>query len=212
MTEIIAGIEIPDTATAAAATSHVRETAGPLLYHHSRRVFLFASLHARTQRLAPDPELLYVAAMFHDTGLHTPAPDAVERFEIDGADNAHRFLLEHGASREAADLVWSAVALHTTPGVPDRMAPEIALTHRGVLTDAVGAGLDDLARDAVDEIVIAHPRDGFKDGFLRALHEGIRHRPDTAYGTVNADVLEHFDPHVHRATLVDRVLGSPWSE
>lgn len=211
MTEIIAGIAIPDTAMVAAATRRARETSSALLFHHSRRVFLFASLHARTRGLAPDPELLYVAAMFHDAGLHTPASDAVQRFEVDGADAAHRFLLEHGASRDAADLVWSAVALHTTPGIPARMAPEVALTSLGVLTDAVGAGLDELAPGAVDAVVAAHPRGDFKHGFLQALHEGVRHRPDTTYGTVNADVLERFEPGFRRASMVDRVMGAPWA-
>lgn len=211
MPEIIAGIEIPDTTIAADATRAVAESSSPLLFHHSRRVFLFASLHAHTLGLAPDPELLYVAAMFHDTGLHTPATDAVQRFEVDGADHAQRFLLDHGASREAADLVWSAIALHTTPGIPERMAPEIALTNLGVLTDALGVRFDDLAPEAIEEIVAAHPRGDFKNGFMRAFHEGLKHRPDTTYGTINADVLERFVPDFHRANMVDRVMNSPWA-
>jgi hypothetical protein len=212
MTEVIAGIELPDTGMAADATRQVAETSSPLLFHHSRRVFLFASLHASMLGLAPDPELLYVAAMFHDTGLHTPASDEVQRFEIDGADNARRFLLEHGVSREAAELVWLAIALHTTPGVPGRMAPEIALTYQGVLTDAIGAGLADIAPAAIDEIVAAHPRGDFKNGFVQAFLDGLRHRPDTTYGTINADILERFVPGFKSASVVDRVMHSPWAD
>jgi hypothetical protein len=212
MSEIIAGIDIPDSEIAADATRIVAEISSPLLFHHSRRVFLFASLHARTLGLTPDPELLYVAAMFHDTGLHTPASDTVQRFEVDGADNARRFLLEHGVAREAADTAWSAIALHTTPGIPGLMGPEIALTNLGVLTDAIGVGFDDLAPEAVDEIVAAHPRGDFKNEFMRAFHEGLRHRPDTAYGTINADVLAHFEPSYRRGSMVERVMNSPWAQ
>lgn len=212
MTEIIAGIEIPDTVTAEAATRRVAEISSPLLFHHSRRVFLFGSLHARRLGLTPDPELLYVAAMFHDTGLHTPFSQKIQRFETDGADNARAFLLEHGFSQEAADLTWSAIALHTTPEVPSRMTPEIALTNLGVLTDAVGVGYEDISREAIDEIIAAHPRGDFKNGFMKAFHEGLKHRPETAYGTINADVLEHFVPGYRRGSMVERVMNSPWSE
>ena len=212
MTEIIAGVAIPDTETAARTTRHVAEISSPLLFHHSRRVFLFAALHAQRLGLAPDPELLYVAALFHDTGLHTPFSDAVQRFEIDGADNARCFLLERGFSPSAAELAWQAIALHTTPEIPGRMAPEIALTNLGVLTDAVGAGFDELDPEAIAEITAAHPRGGFKSGFMQAFHEGLKHRPETAYGTVNADVLEHFVPGYRRGSMVERVMNSPWAE
>jgi len=212
MTEIIAGIEIPDTETAAAATRHVAETSSPLLFHHSRRVFLFGSLHARRLGLSPDPELLYVAAMFHDTGLHTPFSDAVQRFEIDGADNARRFLLDRGFPEASAEVAWQAIALHTTPEIPARMGPEIAITNLGVLTDAVGVGLDDLGPDAIGEVTAAHPREDFKSGFLQAFYDGLKHRPNTTYGTINADILEHFVPGFRRDNLVDRMMNSPWAE
>ncbi|GAA4160977.1 HD domain-containing protein [Gryllotalpicola daejeonensis] len=211
MTEIIAGIEIPDTITADVATRHVAEISSPLLFHHSRRVFLFAALHARRLGLAPDPELLYVASMFHDTGLHTPFSDKVQRFEVDGADHARSFLLKRGFPQEAANLVWSAIALHTTPELPGRMDPEIALTNLGVLTDAIGVGFDDIDPDAIDEITAAHPRGDFKNEFMQAFHEGLKHRPETAYGTINADVLEHFVPGYRRDSMVERVMNSPWA-
>lgn len=211
MTDIIAGVEIPDTRAAAEATRLVAEATPPLLFHHSRRVFLLGTLLGRRLDLQPDPELLYLAAMFHDLGLLVPSSDAAQRFEVDGADHARRFLLEQGFSAAAADVVWTAVALHTTPEVPRRMGPEIAVTQLGVLTDAVGAGLTDLPPDALEEITAVHPRGDFKREFLRTLHEGLVGRPDTTYGTVNADVLEHFVPGFRRGNMVERVMDSPWS-
>jgi hypothetical protein len=210
MTEVIAGVEVPDTAAVAEATRHLQETTSPLVYHHSRRVYFFGRIHAERLGAHPDPELLYLAAMFHDTGLATPFSDVEQRFEVDGADHGRRFLLERGFSAAAAETVWTAIALHTTPGIPGRMGPEIATTHFGVLTDIVGFGLGELDTDRVGEILAVHPRGDFKNEFLTAYFEGQKNRPDTTNGTVNADVLEHFIPGFRRTTTVERVLGAAW--
>jgi hypothetical protein len=210
MSEIIAGVEVPDTAAVAESTRLLWETTSPLVFHHSRRVFLFGQYHARRLGVQPDPELLYLAAMFHDTGLVTPFSDAEQRFEVDGADHGRKFLLEHGFSTAAADTVWTAIALHTTPGIPDRMGPEIAALYLGVLTDVIGLGLEGLHTDQVEEILAVHPRGDFKNEFLHAYFDGFKNRPETTNGTVNSDVIEHFMPDFKRTTTVERMLASPW--
>jgi hypothetical protein len=210
MSEIIAGVEVPETAAVAEATRLARETTSPLLYHHSRRVYFFGRIHAHRLGVEPDAELLYLAAMFHDAGLLTPFSGVEQRFEVDGADHGRRFLLEHGFSAAAAETVWTAIALHTTPGIPGRMGPEIAATHFGVLTDVVGFGLDGLPPDQVAEVVAAHPRGDFKTDFLSTYLDGLKNRPETTNGTVNSDVLAHFVPGFRRTTTVERVLGSAW--
>ncbi|MGV9865840.1 HD domain-containing protein [Rhodococcus koreensis] len=210
MSEIIAGVEIPETAAAEEATRLIRETTNPLIFHHSRRVFLFSTLRARELDLRPDPELLYLSALFHDTGLLRPFSDVEQRFELDGADHARQFLLERGFSGAAAEVVWTAIALHTTPGIPGRMGDEVAATNFGVLTDVVGLGLDRLDPGQVEEITAVHPRGDFKNEFLRAFVDGLNYRPDTTYGTVNADVLEHFVPGFRRVSMVERIMDSAW--
>ncbi|KUJ34046.1 HD domain-containing protein [Streptomyces sp. NPDC093228] len=210
MTDIIAAVEIPETAAVAEATRFLRETTSPLIFHHSRRVFLFGSLHARELGLQPDPELLYISSMFHDTGLSVPFSDVEQRFELDGADHARKFLLDRGFPKSAADVVWTAIALHTTPAIPGRMGPETAATNFGVLTDVLGWGLDGLDGGQVEEIMAAHPREQFKKEFLQAFVDGLKHRPETTYGTVNADVLEHFVPGFRSKTMVERVIEAPW--
>jgi hypothetical protein len=210
MSEVIAGVQIPDTAATAEASRLIEETTSPLIYHHSRRVFVFSQIHAHRLGMEPDPELLYVAAMFHDAGLATPFSDVEQRFEVDGADHGRKFLLDRGFSTAAADTVWTAIALHTTPGIPDRMGPEIAATYLGVLTDVLGVGLDGLEPEQVEEILAVHPRADFKTEFLRAYHDGLKNRPETTNGTVNSDVLEHFVPGFRRTTTVERILGSAW--
>ncbi|MEV0714079.1 HD domain-containing protein [Asanoa sp. NPDC050611] len=210
MPEVIAGLRVPDTAAVAEATRIVQEMVSPAFYHHSRRVFLFGLIHAEQLGVDPDPELLYLASIFHDSGLLMPFSDVEQRFEVDGADHARAFLVERGFPAAAVETVWAAIALHTTPGIPVRMAPEIATTQLGVLTDVLGFGLDGLERGQVDEILAVHPRGDFKNDFLRGTLEGLRNRPDTVNGTVNSDVLAHFVPDFRRTTMVDRVLLSPW--
>jgi hypothetical protein len=212
MTDIIAGVRIPETDAVAEATDFVLRRTNPLIFHHSRRVFLFGALHARAMDLRPDPELLYISAMFHDAGLLVPFSEARQRFELDGADHARDFLLRRGFSDGAAEVVWRAVALHTTPGIPARMEPEVAATNYGVLTDAVGWGVDRLDAQELDEIVAAHPRGDFKKEFLQAFVDGLKDRPETTYGTVNADVLEHFVPGFRRTSMVERILDAPWPQ
>ena len=210
MSEVIAGVEVPDTEAVAESTRLLQEIASPLLYHHSRRVYLFGQMHARSLGIEPDAELLYLSAMFHDTGLLIPFSDREQRFEVDGADHARKFLIEHGFSDAAADTVWTAIALHTTPGIPDRMGPEIAATYLGVSTDVIGFGLERLQTQQVAEIVQLHPRGDFKTEFLQAYFDGFKNRPETTNGTVNSDVLEHFLPGYRRPTSVERILGSAW--
>lgn len=194
------------------ATEFIRDAEDDVLFHHSRRVFLFGALHGRRLGLQPDPELLYVAAMFHDLGLTTRYGTSMQRFEIDGADAARDFLLARGVDESDADKVWLGIALHTTPEVPARLDPEIALVTAGVETDVVGIGRDDLAPEALAVVTAAHPRPDFKNRILAAFNNGMKHRPHSTFGTMNADVLAHFDPAFVREDMVGLVLNSSWPE
>src|SRR3954452_21423731 len=91
----IAGIPIPDSELAREATEFVHDVSTQLLFDHSRRVFLWASLQGENHGLDYDPELLYVGAMFHDIGLVEGHRSEHERFEIDGANAARAFLARH---------------------------------------------------------------------------------------------------------------------
>ncbi|MCV7099056.1 HD domain-containing protein [Mycobacterium palustre] len=210
--ETIAGIVIPDTALVREATEFIRSAEDDVLFHHSRRAYLFGALHGRRLGLRPDLELLYVAAMFHDLGLTARYRTSTERFEIDGADAARDFLMEHGVDPSEAQKVWLGIALHTTPGVPARLDPEIGLLVAGVATDVVGAGREALASGAIEAVTAAHPRPDFKNRILAAFHDGMKHRPETTYGTMNDDVLAHFDPNFKPRNMVDAIYDSPWPE
>src|SRR3954453_11635416 len=92
----IAGIQIPDSALARDVTQFVQDTESPLLFDHSRRVFLWGSLQGQQKGLRFDRERFYVGAMFHDIGLVAAHRSADERFEIEGANAARAFLEERG--------------------------------------------------------------------------------------------------------------------
>src|ERR1700723_4294023 len=148
----IADIDIPDTPLVRAITQYIRDTEDELLFNHSRRVFFFGALQGRRRGLQPDLELLYAGAMFHDIGLTERYRNSTLRFEVDGANAARDFLLEHGVDDVDADKVWLGIALHTTPGVPEFMGPETALIQAGVEGDVLGLGRSDLAPHPLDRI------------------------------------------------------------
>ncbi|ATY11688.1 HD domain-containing protein [Amycolatopsis sp. AA4] len=212
MSEVIAGIEIPGTVLVREATALVRDVADDTLFHHSRRVFLWGSLKAAARGLAVDPELAYVGGLFHDLGLTKAYRTADRRFELDGAEAARSFLLDHGRSEEDARNVWLAIALHTTPEVPLRLAPEVAVVTLGVETDVLGLDLAEITDDQRAEVVAAHPRPDFKNRILRAFRDGMADRPDTTFGTMNDDVLAYFDPRFERTDFVELIKGSAWPE
>jgi hypothetical protein len=212
MTEIIAGVHIPDSALVKEATEQIRDTTNELIFHHSRRVFLFGTLQSRRLGISPDAEMLYVAALFHDTGLVLPYRGTEQRFEMDSADAARKFLTSHGYSDAEADVVWTAIALHTTPEVPYKMNPVVAATTAGVETDVLGIRLDAIEAGELQAVTTSHPRPNFKNEILQAFTNGFAERPATTFGTVNADVLEHFVPGFHRIDFVDVIKNSAWPE
>lgn len=210
--DVIVGITIPDTALVREATALVREAANDDLYNHSRRVFLWGALKAAARDLDVDLELAYVGGLFHDLGLTTAYGTTHQRFEIDRADAAERFLIDHGRSAREAHKVWLGIALHTTPEIPLRMAPEVAVVTLGVEADVLGLDLHQITEEQKAEVVAAHPRPDFKNRILRAFYSGMADRPDTTFGTMNDDVLAHFDPGFKRANFVDIIQASAWPE
>lgn len=210
--ETIADIVIPDTALVREVTDFIRNAEDDLLFDHSRRVFLFGALRGRRLGLQPNLELLYVAAMFHDLGLTQRFQTSTLRFEVDGANAARDFLLDRGVDAADARKVWLSIALHTTPGVPQFLEPEIALVNAGVETDVVGIGRDDLSSEALAAVTAAHPRPDFKRRILVAFTDGMKHRPRTTFGTMNADVLQHYDPTFVRDDFVEILLNNSWPE
>jgi hypothetical protein len=210
MSLIVEGVSIPDSKLAREITELVRDTETPLLFHHSSRVYYFGALAGKHRGLKFDPELLYAGAMFHDMGL-TRQHSTDQRFEVDGANAARDFLRRQGISEADIDTVWTAIALHTTPGIPQHMHPVIALVTAGVEMDVLGLTYPEYSEIEREAVVTAHPRtEHFKEDIIQAFYDGIKHRPDTTFGNVKADVIADKEPHFHRGNFCSVIRGSAW--
>jgi hypothetical protein len=203
---------IPDSKLARAITDFIRDTETELLFNHSSRVYHFAALAGLRRGLSFDRELLYAGAMFHDIGLMPGHASADERFEVDGAHAARDFLRAQGVAEADAYTVWTAIALHTTPGVPVHMHPVVALVTAGVEMDVLGLAYTDYPDAEREAIVARFPRTpNFKEDILQAFYDGIRHKPDTTFGNVKADVIAEKEPHFHRGNFCEVIRGSRWN-
>jgi hypothetical protein len=212
MSNLSSALVIPDSRLAKEATGILREHTGDLLFNHSIRVFLFAAEQGRRRKLRFDAELLYVAAAFHDLGLTRKFSSQDERFEVDGANAARQFLSAHDIPEEQVQTVWQAIALHTTPGIPQHMRPEVALLYSGVGLDVLGRGFDEFPADVREQIVANYPRKHFRDEFIKAYFAGFAHKPATTYGTVNAGVCERHLAGFHSPNACDLIAGSPFPD
>src|SRR5229473_5640802 len=208
---LIWGISVPDSRLAHEITEFIRDTESALLFNHSSRVYYFGALAGQRRGLKFDAELLYAGAMFHDIGLVPAYSSAADRFEVDGANAARDFLRRHKIPEQDVDHVWTAIALHTTPGIPQYMHPVVALVTAGVEMDVLGidyASFTDSDRNAV---VRAHPRPGhFKEEVIQAFYDGIHHKPETTFGNVKADVLADKDLSFLPENFCRVIRASAW--
>lgn len=208
----ILGMPIPDSTLAREATELVRDTESELLFLHSMRVYAWGALAGRRKGLSFDPELLYVGAMFHDLGLTGRFRDSTLRFEVDGANAARDFLQAHGIAQQDIDKVWSAIAFHTTSGIPQFMHAEAALLHVATGMDVAGRAYDQFTDEEREAVTSAWPRAGdFKHAIIDAFYEGLKRRPDSTFGTFNDDFLAFKDPTFRRGDICSVILHSPWS-
>src|ERR1700756_1840578 len=212
MSNLASALVIPDSLLAKEATDILREHSTDLLINHSIRVYLFAVEQGRQRKVRFDPELLYVAAAFHDLGLIRKFSSQDERFEVDSANAARQFLNAHNIAEDQVQTVWQAIALHTTPGIPKHMRPEIALLNSGVLLDLMGVGFDEFPAELREEIVARYPRKNFKEGFIQEYFNGFAHKPATTYGTVNAGFCERFIPGFKEPNGCDLIAASPFPD
>ncbi|WP_263415772.1 HD domain-containing protein [Terriglobus albidus] len=207
----ISGITIPDSKLAQEITTFIRDTETPLLFNHSSRVYLFGALAGKRRGLSFDPELLYAGAMFHDIGLMPSHSSPHDRFEVDGANAARKFLRSYKLPEQEINQVWTAIALHTTPGIPQYMHPVVALVTAGVEMDVLGIDYTSFADADREAVVSAFPRTPhFKEDILQAFYDGIHHKPETTFGNVKADVLADKDPNFKRGNFCSVIRDSMW--
>jgi len=202
----------PDNELCQSATALVAELSPPFLFNHCARSFLFAEAIGKRDRLQYDRELLYLSAMLHDLGLTDTFLDGSQRFEVEGADRARAFLVEHGLPEGKADVVWDAIALNSSFGIATRKGPETALTHLGVMADFLGTRLDDVGAERVAQIVVEYPRPAFLSSATSLLVNCVRRKPQFVAGTFLEIVAHSHAPDVRVPTFADLLTQSPWKE
>jgi len=211
----VAGVKIPDTALCNAAVDLLEASSPEFLCTHCLRTYVFGSLAIKgINRKVEDEEAAFCAALLHDLGL-IPPYRRDNRFEIDGADAARDFCTKHQVSPERADLVWRAIALHTSPGIATRMAGEIALVHLGAGLDFLGLGLDQVPPQVLEQILEQYPRKKFKSEFRNLLVEHCQHNPAAQVLTWTDDVARSAGCTLHGRpipTASQIMAAAPWDE
>lgn len=206
------GLKTPESPLARDAIRLVRSAEGELLFQHSMRVYHWAALAGERKGLHFDPDLLFVAALFHDYGLTAGYGESHRRYEVDGADAAREFLIEHGIAEAESQKIWLAIALHTTNGVSGHLDPVAALLAEAANMDLVGAGFNDFTAAQRDAVEAAYPREPqFAEDFMSALYRSLKHRPETTQGTGLADVMAYKDPKFRLRNFSKLMLHSPWT-
>jgi hypothetical protein len=208
---VLAGIKVIDTRIVHDAIELARSSSEPYLFNHAMRSWLFGVLLAEGTKPAPDPGLLAVSAILHDLGL-TDRYSALERFEVDGANAAGSFLKERGIPAHQIQLVWDAIALHTTRSIALHKEPEVAMTHSGISVDVIGAGLDLIPQDKVRAVLAEFPRLAMKKQFQERLCSLVRQKPATSYDNVLRDIGTRYVVGYTAPTFADFLENAPFAE
>ncbi|KJS24549.1 MAG: hypothetical protein VR75_14650 [Hyphomonadaceae bacterium BRH_c29] len=207
----VAGIRLPDSALARKAVDLAFRVSPNTVCTHVIRTFVFGSLIGKAQGLHYDEELFFLGAILHDLGLTSEFRSTI-RFEVAGADAAEAFLAAEGVAPERREIIWDAIALHTSIDIASRKRPEIALVHIGAGVDVLGMGLESLPASRVAETIEAFPRHDFKNAFFDTLVETLAHAPQSATMTW---LSETANTHVHSGCCPSfecLVKNSPFQE
>ena len=207
----IAGIRLPDSALALKAVDLAFRVSPDVVRTHVVRTFVFGSLVGKRQGLRYDEELFFLGAVLHDLGL-TPEFRSAQRFEVAGADAADAFLRDQGVAPERREVVWDAIALHTSIEIASRKRPEIALVHIGAGVDVLGIGLDALPPTLVAETIEALPRHDFKNTFLSTLVETLAKAPQSATMTWLSETASEHVPSCRLPSFVSLMKSAPFHE
>jgi HD domain-containing protein len=154
----------PTSALTRAAVEHAQRRLSPALLNHSYRTFAFGAALGALEGLTVDTELLFAAALLHDTGL--PTSDENVDFTRSSARNVAE---DVGLSSAATDTMRTAITLHGSPNVPLTHGPVANLLAAGAGVDVAGLRSWQLPPDLLAAVVDQHPRLGFKSEFTAAF-------------------------------------------
>lgn len=211
----IEDLALPQTELIASTDAWVRSIEPPYLYNHSVRAYVFGRALGQGRGLEAgedyDDELLFLGCVLHDVGLTQPG-DGDQRFEVDGADLAVQLLLENGLPPERAEIVWDAIALHTSLGIANRKRPEIALMQAGTAADVMG-GPDDLPPGLADRALDVLPRLDLQNSIRDAITVQAAVKPAKAPPyTFPGELVRTYVPDAEVPTWEDTLAASGWRE
>lgn len=206
---------LPTSPLAVRTVEYVRACETEPVANHSFRSYLFAALLAEHDGLRPtvdfDPDLLFFACTLHDLGTSSRAGGA-QRFEVDGADMAAAFLTDNGVERRDVDLVWEAIALHSSPGIAERRGALSYLTRRGVTLD-FGPGSEFVTDDQARAIHDRYPRlrmvTSLVDEIVRHAGRGPQNAPRF---TIAGELARERGRDGQLTSLEQAALTSRWGE
>src|SRR6202049_636445 len=207
----LAGITVVDTSLVRDAIDLARSSSEPYLFNHVMRSWLFGVLLSENMDPAPDPEILAVSTVLHDLGL-TDGHTAEDRFEVDGANAARAFLKDRGISKQQIQLVWDAIALHTTRSIALHKEPEVAMTHSGIAVASIGVGLDRTPTQQQHDTHAAYPRLALKNGLKDCLCNIVRRKPATTFDNIVRDFGVRYVEGYTSPNFADVVANAPFSE
>ncbi|KAL8823793.1 MAG: hypothetical protein Q9191_005544 [Dirinaria sp. TL-2023a] len=202
-TRIVGGILVPDTPLITKALDYARAHLSDMAYNHVVRSWLFGfAIASKVPSFADrDLEVHSIAAILHDMGWDSTGRlvSSDKRFEVDGANVAREFLIKEGVSEEwekhRLQLVWDAIALHTTPSIASHKEDEVQMITYGILTDFGGPDVSFeklLTWEEWEGVVKEYPRLGLKDGVKDILCGLCRSKPETTYDNFVAGYGEKY--------------------
>jgi HD domain len=157
----------PSSALTRAAVEQAHRRLSPALLNHSYRTYAFGAALGALEGLTADTELLFAAALLHDTGL--PTSDRDVDFTRNSARIARDVAEDVGLSSAATDTMRTAITLHCSPRVSPAHGPVAYLLAAGAGVDVVGLRSWQLPPDLLAAVVDQHPRLGFKGEFTTAF-------------------------------------------
>ncbi|KAH7145544.1 hypothetical protein B0J13DRAFT_474280 [Dactylonectria estremocensis] len=229
-TKVIAGVTLVDTPIVRAAQVYARAHNDDMAFNHVMRswilgVVVYQKLHEKGILPQVDLEAHAISAVFHDLGWDCTGELVSEdkRFEVDGAEAARNWIQEEQRAGRAqgwddhrTQLVWDAIALHTTPTISRYKQTVIKVCASGIAADFRGPNFDEagtISWDVFDAVNKMFPRLDLADGIRRIICGFCRTKPQTTYDNFQNDYgmkfVEGYNPEGRR--LID-VVGATFNK
>ncbi len=172
------GVAVPDPiAPDSKFARQVEECAAeqsPALLGHGYRTWIFGACFSELDSVAVDPELLYAAALLHDSGLMTSVVG--EDFTIRSAEVVRRACTDADEPARAT-AISNAVVAHATPGLRPDTDPLGYYVQTGALADLTGLRSRALAKEQLQSMHDLHPRHGANRVIPQAIRREARAVP-----------------------------------